>query len=55
MYKVVCLFICRLLNQSSDDTNKLNDKFQEQLVQTNQQFETKWKRITKKKDERLHV
>ena len=55
------LFVCinhllvhRLWNQPCD-ANKLNDKFQEQLVQTNQQLETKWMIMTKEKDKRLHV
>ena len=53
-YTQSCLLVHRLWNQPWD-ANKLNDKFQEQLVQTNQQHETKLMIITKEKDERLHV
>ena len=53
-YAQSCLLVHRLRNQPCD-ANTLNDKFQEQLVQTNQQLKTKWMKVTKEKDERLHV
>ena len=53
-YAQSCLLVHRLQNQPCD-ANALNDKFQEQLMQTNQQAETKWMKITKEKEKRLHV
>ena len=54
LHALSCLLVHRLQNQPCD-ANILNDKFQEQLMQINQQLEIKWMKITKEKDERLHV
>ena len=54
----ICMsYVCRIvdLHNQLNDANKRNDKLREQLMQTEREFENKWKDHINEKDKRFNT